>query len=491
MGHPKNSVKKLFLSTFALLISVVAIAQDELGQSLSNYSPTTTMRLNPATLADSKVFLDIHLLGVGLSAHNDFVYMPGDFRWRMLWQDPESIPDPQYNRNKELYSAHAHVNVQLPTVSLVVGRNAFAINSAVRSFTDARDLPDHLANYAIEGFQWSEQMGQSFESADMRVSSLNFAQVGLSYARILKASGNEMMNAGITVNRLIGIAGASLLIDEWNYSVLDSTDLLTTSISGEYGVNEPAFNSGSGWGIDLGFIYKKTRGNVDSYVPHSPRNGCKTSDYVHKLGVSLLDIGRISFDPVFYSGNFSNDSDVVWEDYSEADPEDLDELIDLLDEELGASNSSSSEPGGAEKFRMAMPTSLSVQYDRWIKGAFYIGSVWVQGFPRKNRFGPQRLSQLSVIPRLEWKRFEFALPLVLRDYNSPSFGAMLRINSIIIGTDRLGAFLGGNNNKYGADIYAHFKYSIFRRAACNRKGGRSKGRSSGRGGGRVPPCPSW
>ncbi len=368
----------------------IANAQDELGQSLSNYSPTTTLKLNPASIADSKVWLDIHLVGAGLSVYNDFAYLPGnEFNWSMLWKNPESIPDPNFNRTRASYMANAEAFAQLPGFSLVLGRNSVALNSGVRSITDIRGLPEHLANYAIEGFQWADQMGEAYTVNDLRLASLNFAQVGLTYSRMLKVESNEILSAGISVNRLIGIGGAGIIIENWDYSVLDSLNLQTSSINGQYGVTEPAFNNGRGWGVDLGVMYKKTRNNVGSYIPHDPSTGCRTSDYFHKIGFAVLDLGRISFDPVFYAGNFSNTDPVVWEDYSNADPQDLEELINLLDDEISDGTVNANDTPEAEKFRMLLPTAMSFQYDRWVKGPFYLGTTMVQGFGRKKNFGPQ------------------------------------------------------------------------------------------------------
>jgi len=496
MIHPKSTFRltQLLLSIALLaMFPTLIFSQDEMGQSLSNYSPTTTLKLNPASIADSKVWLDIHLVGAGLSVHNDFAYMPGnDFNWSMLWKNPEAIPDPNFNRNRAKYMAHAEAFGQLPGFSLVLGKNSLAINTGVRSITDIRGLPEHLANYAIEGFQWADQMGEAFSATNMRIASLNFAQVGLSYARMLKVENNEILSAGITVNRFIGIGGAGITIENWDYTVIDSLNLQTSSINGKYGVTEPAFNNGRGWGVDLGIMYKKTRSSVDSYVPHDSDTGCRSSDYIHKIGVAVLDLGRISFDPVFYAGTFSNAEPILWEDYSNADPEDLEELIDLLDEELSDGNVNASDTPETEQFRMLLPTALSFQYDRWINGPFYIGSTLVQGFGRKNNFGPQRMSQLALIPRAEWKRLELSIPIVLRNYRDPSLGVMLRINSIIIGSDRIGSWIPGvNPDVYGADFYIHFKYSIFNRSACKGKSSRvraSKGKSKS---GKVLPCPSW
>jgi hypothetical protein len=103
------------------------------------------------------------------------------------------------------------------------------------------------------------------------------------------------------------------------------------------------------------------------------------------------------------------------------------------------------------------------------------------------------MNQLSFIPRYERRRFEVSMPFILREYRDPAMGLAIRLNSIIIGSDRVGTLLFGGRDRFGADIYVHVKYSIFRRAACAKKGKSDKPDYSApvRKEGRSKPCPAW
>lgn len=483
-------LKIIVLASLFSLICGKLLAQDELGIANSNYSPTTSVYLNPSSLSDSRVFIDIHLIGAGAAAQNNFVYMPGSsFKWSQLWKDPESVPEPQYKRYFGPYFANADANVQGPSASVVLGKNAFGFTTAVRTVVSMHRMPDHLANYAIEGFRWPDQMTEEFNTSRLRAGGLSWAEVGLSYARIVSQQDGGFLSAGISLKRLIGIAGVGLNLEDWQYRVVDTLNLETYKIKGKYGVNEPAFGSGGGWGFDLGITWKRTEGGASGYTPHSASSGCRKLEYIDKFSVALIDIGRIKFDPDFYSGEFDASDTLVWTEYASAKPDDLQEITQLIDSEFGTTAAGD----GAESraLRIGLPTALTVQYDRQISRGFYLGGALVQGIAPLNKMGPRRMNQLAFIPRFERKRFECSLPLVLREYKYPSFGLMLRLNSIIIGSDKVGNLLFGGQDVYGTDIYFHLKYSIFSRAACKGREARSNGGSRRSGGRGAKPCPAW
>jgi hypothetical protein len=478
----------------ALLLSLSVFtpalkAQDALGIANSNYSPTTSVFINPSSIADSRVFLDIHLLGFGATVQNNFAFMAGNqFKISDLWKNPDAIPEPSYKRYFGPYFANADVNVQGPSASIVVGLNAFALTTKFRSVTSAHRLPDHLANYAIEGFRWPDQMGEEFKTNRLRAGSLSWAEVGLSYARIIKQDNSGILSAGISIKRLIGISGAGLYLEDWQYRVVDTLNLETYSMDGKYAVNEPDFGAGGGWGVDLGITWKRTEGGASGYVPHSTRSGCRSLQYKDKIAVALVDLGRVRFDPVFYAGNLSSADTIVWQNYAAAKPEGLEGVAFMIDSVFG--NSANTDQAESQKMRIGLPTAITFQYDRHLKQGIYLGGVWVQGIAPLSKMGPRRMNQLAFIPRFERKRFEVSMPFVLRELKYPSLGLMLRLNSIIIGSDKIGTFLGGQDI-YGADIYFHLKYSLFNKSGCQGRGGSgfSKGRKTGGRGSK--PCPAW
>ena len=469
--------------TFLLFISCAlsVFAQESIGIGISNYAPANSLLLNPSSISDSKAFMDIHLVGFSVFARNNLVYLPGG-QGSLLNPAGFQSAEPQYNLSRNSYSAYTDVLVQGPTITAQVGNNAFGLYTGARTMADVRGIGNRMATYVLEGFQYGPYIGEETRIRNLRLTALAWGEVGLSYGRIIKQQGREMISAGIHVKRLIGAAGAGFRLNDWNFTVQDSTNLTTHNIAGQYGFNEPAFNSGSGWGVDVGFTYKRTLEGVGGYVPHSKKNGCRTCDYKFKVSVALLDIGRIKFKPEFYANDFNEGEEYNWENFEGENSDDVNGIANLISD-----NFELTEASEKAKLRVVLPAALSVQYDYNLGYNFYLNGSWVQGVPWKNSFGIQRASSLAFTPRYEIKRFEAAVPISLHEFRAPMIGAMLRLNSIIIGTDHLPGLIG-NGDKYGADIYFHFKYTLFRTWGCRKVKNKTR---RGKPSGKIVPCASW
>ncbi|MFT4679261.1 MAG: hypothetical protein ACI84C_001390 [Flavobacteriales bacterium] len=459
----------------AFLIFPSLKAQDNLGIAGSNYSPANTVLVNPSSIVDNKAFIDINLVGVGVFAQNNLVSMNGSLiRLYRASSNSIAIEEPDFHLGKKSYYALADVNVHGPSATFQVKRWGFGIYTGIRSVTDARRITPELANYAVNGLQYAEQFGKEYDIRNLRFNTLTWGEVGVTAGTIVKQRGTELITAGITVKRLFGIMGGSMHLDKWNYMVVDSSEMVTYDVSGRYGFNEPGWASGKGWSADIGFTYKKTLEDVTGYVPHSKKSNCTTCDYKYKISMALLDVGRIKFKNPYFYQEF-NEGTYNWEDYDQFDPEDSGELNSAISDEFNLADQQS-------KFKMWLPTALSAQVDFNLGKNFFLNATYIGGVPWIKSLGPQRGAQIGVTPRFELKRIEVAVPFVLHEYRRPHIGAMIRLNSIIIGTDNLGAYLL-NQDVYGADIYFSIKYTIFKNFKCRTKRSRSQSKKKG-----AMPC---
>lgn len=473
-------MKSTLIFTFLILLFWMPLrSQENFALGASNYAPANSLLLNPSSIIDSKAFLDFHLVGFSLFATNDLAYLPGGLI--AMARSGGTAPKVIFRDEKRRYHAYADVLVQGPTITGQIGKHGIGLYSGFRMMTDVRGLDSRISTYVQEGFQYGPLLGKESRVQDLRISALSWAEVGLSYATIVKQQGNDLWTAGAHVKRLIGIAGGGFRLHDWYFEVADSTTLNTYNLDGSYGIREPGWNVGSGWGVDLGFTFKRTVQEISSYTPHDPRNRCRTCDYQYKIGVSLLDIGRVKFDPEFFTNTFNEGSEYEWEDFGAENPESVDEVATLINSQFDLPTNEES------KFKMWLPGAISVQTDWRIAPGFFVNASWVQGIPWKRTLGVRRAAVLAATPRFEVKRWELALPMSLYEYQRPMLGIMLRLNSIIIGTDHIGNFLNGGDT-YGADIYFHLKYTLFRNLACKKEKRKSKAARKSAG---FPPCPSW
>ncbi len=56
----------------------MSFSQDEFGLTHSNYAPSKTFLINPTNTLDNRVWLDVHLIGTGVFAYNDYVFLDKD-----------------------------------------------------------------------------------------------------------------------------------------------------------------------------------------------------------------------------------------------------------------------------------------------------------------------------------------------------------------------------------------------------------------------------
>lgn len=459
------------------------IAQDNLGIAGSTHAPVNTMLNNPSTIVDSRAFIDFNLVGLGVFARNNFAYLDGkSFSFSSLAQTEM----PLFNRKNAPYNAYADAIVHGPSLTFAVKKHAFGFYTAARVVADVRGIPESLGYYITEGFQYREQMGVQQTVNNLRANGLAWGEVGLSYGTILATDGNAIIQGGITAKRLLGAAGIGLRLDDWTYSVQDSSRIETQVFQGEYGFNDPTQNAsyinGKGWGFDMGITYKMRKSSSEGYTPHDP---CTDGDYLYRIGFSMLDVGRIKFTGPFYRNVFNQNEGSEWNDYQGTSANQVSDLDSLFN-----NNFNLTQQNGADgQFKMKLPTALSVQADYNLGHHFYLYGAITYGLPRLNSLGVQRASYFGLAPRWETKRFEASIPISLYEWKHPQVGFMMRLNSIIIGSDNLGWLLF-NQDIYGADIYVNIKYTIFKHWKCRTKKDKSKPllkRSS-----KEPlPCPAW
>jgi hypothetical protein len=460
-------------------ISKSTEAQEHFGPAYSNYSPTSSLFLNPASIVDSKAYLDIHLAGVGAFFDNDLVYLSrNDFKLTRGMGQFEGEILPQQNLNSSPKQAYTSAMIQGPSISTTIGRFSVGFHTAARHVTDARNISPELSNYIFEGLSFAPQSNMVFNESNVRANTLAWAEVGVSFGGILMQKGNNQLQSGVTARRLYGIGAASVQLDNLEFMVEDSSQMNLYDLTGSMATTMPAWNSGRGWGFNVGFVYKKMKEDVSGYKPHSKQSGCESKDYRYKIGASLLDVGSIRFDKMTNVTTINHASAEI--NYNEINPSGVEELDSLI------AASVSGEITEAHEFKIALPMAVSVQLDYNLGKNFYVASSWVHGFVPKNA-GVTRASLVNISPRFEHKNVEVSLPFTLYDYKNPRLGLALRFNNIVIGTDRLGPLIF-NPDVYGMDLYVQIKYTLYKSKACKqRKQKQAKVDESGI----MPSCPSW
>ena len=459
-------MKKLVLIGFCFLVASSTYAQEELGIANSNYAGVNGLHLNPSSIVDSWVKLDIHLIGTSAFVENNYVYLPKEefSFFQDIGLNSTSVPDLQVNNNSKLKYGTADVSVQGPSFMLAAKNNSFALSTRVRSYTNINGISPELARFLYEGFNYTPQHGINFLDQKFRVNTMTWGEVGFTYGRILFKNEKSLFTAAATAKRLIGIQALSMNVENVDYEVINETDLQINDITGQYGIGDIGFDSGKGWGGDIGVTYKRMKEDASDYVPHSQSHGCDHIDYKYKIGVSLIDMGAIRFTNAQY-GDLDH-STSYWSAYDSTALDGINSIDSLILSRL------SNVTTGTE-FKSTLPMAISIQYDQNLGKNFFVNITAVHGLTGVKKIGLHRSSIIGVTPRYEIKRFEVAMPVSLYEYQRPRVGLAFRFNSVVIGSDNIFPFIG-SSNVYGADIYMSLKYSIFKSGACSGKKGKKK-----------------
>lgn len=457
-------MKFIWQHILILLLSSALYGQETMGIANSNYSPTNTINLNPASIVDSWTYLDINLIGAGAYIRNNSVYIPKeDFQFISHLRDETSttINEPGFNENGNKKFAYTDVFVHGPSATLSLEKFAVGVSTQVKHYNDVRNMPEPFVNFMREGLQYSPQHQIDYNFGNIRINAQTHFELGISLSGIIQQRGNSMLTGGVTIKRLWGIQSTHVNIDEVEINVQDSTDAHFRIARAAYAHAPIGFGTGKGWGADIGIMYTKYKENVGWYRPHSAFSNCEKKDYKYKVGISILDFGKIKYQSTF-NGAIDIDS-YTWTAYNQTNFNGVDGSIQEIE------NRFSDALINGQEYNMFLPTAISIQSDFNLENHFYLAANLIQSTKIFQRsFGVRRANTLAIVPRYERKYIEVSVPFTLHEYRYPQIGLMLRLNNLIIGTDHLVPYLF-RTDIYAADIYFNLKIPIYKSRKCKDK----------------------
>ncbi|MFA7274689.1 MAG: DUF5723 family protein [Crocinitomicaceae bacterium] len=457
----------LFLISF--LAATVLHAQEQFGAAFSNYTPTQSVFMNPSSMLDSKTWLDIHIVGAGAFGINNMVYVKRSSVIESIVNGSENYfkENIAYNRNRRTNAVYNRDFVSVVSGVWSQGNHAAGVLFNVRSFTSVRGIPDEafdIIDGSIAGRKFEQNKDYSYR--DLNVSSLTFGEVQLSYAYTFIKQKRDMLMGGISLKKFIPLLGAATRIYDVRFNQSSDTSFayIYADMDAMY-TNRIAPTFKGGMGLDIGFTYQKMQTYCQSYYPNSRKNGCKQVPYLYKIGVSILDIGSVKYNPntVQAKGIRINYQDTYYANFNSINQDSAFQMIQSLDTIINDADIKNSN-------KIHLPTALSIQFDYnlWQSKVYFNASL-MQGFPiSNNRFGSRRPNSLMAGVRYESRIFDVSIPFSLYEYHMPQLGFEFRIYCLTIGTDKL-LSLVGTSQVYGADIYAALKIPIFYNPQCRTK----------------------
>ncbi|MBK5285673.1 MAG: hypothetical protein JJE25_09745, partial [Bacteroidia bacterium] len=470
-------MKNFYLIIFsAVLFLQKSYSQEMLGIANSNYAGLTGLSLNPASMVNGKIKVDINLITAGINFENNYFVIP---KSKLTFFGFKNIADQIDNNafldNSSTSDKQMNMSSFANALSFLfsVKQNWFAFRFNVRSAASVSGLQYAISKFAYEGLDYAPLQNQEFSSGKIGINFLSWGEFALSYGRIISDKEKNFFKGGITLKKLNGFYGTFFKSDGLNFNVLNDSVLYVQNSSFSYGRSWIENNNGgglngitagNGFGFDLGLIYEyrpdyeKYLYEVDGEKLENPR----MNSYKLRAGISLIDFGQISFTKDASLHEFNIPNQRIWFGYDTAkfSTDNFDTTLSSVF--LGDPYRSKT----ADKFKMALPTTVSVQLDYKFTEKIYANATWIQGLSGETP-RPKAPSIISITPRYEISWFEVAAPLSYYQYDVFRIGLAFRLSSFIIGSDKIGSLMGISDMS-GMDFYFALKFSLFKNRISDR-----------------------
>jgi outer membrane protein OmpA-like peptidoglycan-associated protein len=506
-----NAVYRQILFFAILLIFPFGSAwsQDFLSGMSDNYMGINQAALQPAAIADSRFIADINLAGFNTDLYNDalqfkskwFYHPMGYMRTNSWWTDYSYLGSVN-GKDKNMIMSQSLLG---PGFMLTIKeKHAIGLTTRTRSIINVDDVSEPLYSFFYN--RDPQYMNQWYAEGNVRAVQHVFSDYGLSYATEILNTGPHFLKAGVTVKLLQGLGAAYLQTDNLYYYI-DATHgnstyprswnspKISAGLSGNWNpysdegdhvfLDSYQFIAKPSVGLDLGVVYEFRPDYMKFRYDMDGKKGLERKDknkYLLKVGVSVLDIGRLkykkeanSFDFIaeftnnyqkYQPGETGIPDSTYWLEGQQADYRFMDYYLNFVDTIYQRSLSGrgvEKSAGNEEKFSVSLPTAISLQVDVHITDGLYANlttyTALNQGYSKTSN--SHYISNYSITPRYEHKWFSASIPIQYNQYKKVNVGLGLRIACVYFGLNNL--FSSVFSDPYSTNAYLGVKIPIFQK----------------------------
>jgi len=395
--------------------------------------------------------MQFHVVGLKIFAKTNVAYLPA-------FNIQQDVNPPEHVRITGGGKKYLYANGSVEGPSFVISKRTYGAGFFVRARTVVymRRVSYDLATVLLngQGFASAQNrnlLGQDFRNA--KFSQMSWVEYGVNFAKMIKRKQDVLITVGGNLKYLTGIniMYANLInFDSYNN---DNGSFGVNDLDAKILKNDSRWKAGRGIGLDLGITYKIMEGYVDKYYANSKQSNCTYVDYKCKIGLSLRDAGFVRFKGGTTSTRVSGSGyfDPYGSDTS---------FFNAV--QYNFKNTTVYE----KPILASLPTNLTGQVDYNFDNSIYLNFTLIKNLVPTKITGVQSPDLLSICPRVEFRQFEFALPLTFQKFIHPMLGFGIRYRSFVVGMDNMFP-LFMKRNTFGFNAYASLAISIFRNPACN------------------------
>ena len=454
------------LRILILFIAFSCYSQSHIGILSERYSGFNGISINPTSFLNSPIDQEINLFGIDLQFETDYGFIKnssyldlGDVFSKIKVTNPfkdQSIDDLTINLNNSTkpYSILSSIQFNGPSYIFKVVKptkvSTYGLGISQRVHISSLALN---SGYNYDNFR-EENFGNEilFDQTNSKLNAANWTEIKLNYSFTTDNSNSLKKSFGL--NFKTNISYNSTHFQQESPTKMIYKDVETLLFYNDFRSESRYFvgnadntfqKRGIGFGLDLGYsIYKKKRDVKDNH------------SYLYKLGVSVLDLGFLSF-------NKSSEVHV----YEIIGPRELDigkvkNYKDMSERVYGDRNKSFKK----NSFMLYTPLAVSIQFDYNFWGSFYFNTTLI------NRLNIAenaliRPNLLSSSLRVEKKEYSLILNSTLYEYEKLMLGVSSRVGPVYFSIDNISNMLLKKDKLNHIEFMLGFKIYPFYKKTTN------------------------
>lgn len=417
--------------------------------------------LNPSSIVGAPYRYDINLIALDVFLQNNYVFVPRKegILFNALGGNVGSERIVQDRYTGKNTKAFGHLLIIGPSYIRVKDTKSWGLHSAYRNEFSVLNAPSHFSKFVYEKYEYPAGFGVRNVSEPFSAAWLGWVELGGTYGKVLRESEKHYWKAAATVNLLLGTNGAYINVNNFDYTVLDTSMMVIHQMDATLAYSGSTSNEGAGGlfgirgvglGTTLGLTYVHKR-RSSGYECATIADKIKKYDY--RIGFSLLDLGMVHFFRHSNQLELQTSTDRVWTGIDSANIAGVNSLDTILSNRINGTVSSTS-----KNFSMITPTAISVQFDYAFTPRLFANASWVN----RIHFSPKQIArgnQLNLSVRYEKRRWEVNGNVSLFEYQRPAMGIGFRYAFFIIGTDRLLEWVS-LSDVYTFDFFFGIKFNL-------------------------------
>jgi outer membrane protein OmpA-like peptidoglycan-associated protein len=453
---------RIFILILGLLIYARLNSQLNFGEFNTPYSGVHGLSFNPAEVADSRYKFHANIIGVGLSASNNFIGVSSELK-----SSPIITPanQDQYfirNLNGKPKNLYLQSDMMMPSAFMSFGRNnklVFGFQTGIKALVTANNISERLANFLYDKNDTLRGWGPS-SSKDFAANVSAWSYMGLTIGGVILDSRKITLKGAITGKLNQGIANMYMSSPDLYVSMSDGNVVRDANFTMKHQYASPLIDNNkfansqlsipgkhSGFGLDAGLIFEKKDKNDYSYEFDCRSDNYRKdkNKYAWRFGVSIIDYGSITWKPEGKTiRSYTIDSAAYafplnYKTFNKAaEPSSyIDSLRKYRFNGIDVDTT-------IEEYSMATPATLNAFVDLHIFKGFYLAMNGMYGFVTNNAASSKTLNtRFTFTPRLESKKIGIYLPI---QYNmlaeETNFGLGARLLFMNFAISDLGAIAG-------------------------------------------------